>query len=734
MVSTVDGTGSQTCWFVGSWYGANDDQTPRFLKEGIWENGYDDKFLDLVKSIKPGDRIAIKSTYIRKNDLPFDNRKQTVSVMAIKAVGTVTENLGDGRTVRVDWNELKSPREWYFYTYRQTIWRVIPGEWISDALIEFTFEDKPQDIDRFRNEPFWRDRFGDTTVDKQRFKWTRFYEAIADKLLDFKDNRSDLVAGIYDIAKRVGGLTYLQDHYTDGTSGPFKDICPFTVIGIFNRGITDANRKLIATELAKFLGVEEDVPLSFEGIPVLNNFKSCFFANEFERQADDIDALWEIFAAALAFVETDDSETKSSFITYFDNAIGRSYVGWNLTFGLYWIRPWRFLSLDIKSQLYINKILVMDIPLNGPKKRCNADDYLSVMDKLETRYKEEAYPVHSFPELSLEAWLFKDKASVTIPLSDGITPVDSVTDGDVEVVLSPPIVPYSVDNILSDGCFIERIKLVKMLERLRTKKNLILQGPPGTGKTWLARRLAFALMSQRDDSKVRALQFHPNLSYEDFVRGWRPTGEGKLSLVDGPFLEMVTAALNEPSVKYVVVIEEINRGNPAQVFGEMLTLLEADKRTPTEALELCYRRKDGERIFIPDNLYVIGTMNIADRSLALVDLALRRRFAFIDLEPILGKVWQDWVAGQCGIELKILVDIEKRISVLNEEISADNTLGPQFRIGHSYVTPPRKIPITNAWEWFKEVVQTEIGPLLDEYWFDALYKAQNARQKLIEGL
>ena len=118
-------------------------------------------------------------------------------------------------------------------------------------------------------------------------------------------------------------------------------------------------------------------------------------------------------------------------------------------------------------------------------------------------------------------------------------------------------------------------------------------------------------MGQRDDSKVRAVQFHPNLSYEDFIRGWRPVGDGKLTLVDGPFVEMMKAAAKDPTSRHVVVIEEINRGNPAQIFGEMLTLLEVDKRTPNEALELSYKRSDGERVFIPDNLYVIGTMNIA---------------------------------------------------------------------------------------------------------------------------
>ena len=293
---------------------------------------------------------------------------------------------------------------------------------------------------------------------------------------------------------------------------------------------------------------------------------------------------------------------------------------------------------------------------------------------------------------------------------------------------------YSIDDITSDGCFLPKAKIELILKRLRDKKNLILQGPPGTGKTWLAKRLAFALMGQRDDSKIRAVQFHPNLSYEDFIRGWRPSGEGKLTLVDGPFMEMIKAAIDDPESKYVIVIEEINRGNPAQVFGEMLTLLETDKRTPDEALELSYRKFDGERVYIPSNLYVIGTMNIADRSLALVDLALRRRFAFIDLEPTLGKPWHDWVQSKNGIDSNVLTGIDSRIRALNEEISADTSLGAQFQVGHSYVTPAVGMTITNAKEWFSEVVQTEIGPLLDEYWFDDLEKSQKAQKRLIEGL
>jgi 5-methylcytosine-specific restriction protein B len=166
----------------------------------------------------------------------------------------------------------------------------------------------------------------------------------------------------------------------------------------------------------------------------------------------------------------------------------------------------------------------------------------------------------------------------------------------------------------------------------------------------------------------------------------------------------------------------------------MLTLMEADKRTPNEALELSYRRSDSERVFVPDNLYVIGTMNIADRSLALVDLALRRRFAYIDLKPTFGEPWRNWVHTKAGIDMDILKQIEQRLLNLNSEIENDKNLGAQFRVGHSYVTPAFSNKITDAIKWYKSVVETEIGPLLDEYWFDDLDRAQKARNALIEDM
>ncbi len=192
-INSKSGEGNRPCWFVGaSFSGGTEDQTSRFIKEGIWENGWTDKHIDIVRSVKSGDRIAIKSSYTRKKDLPFDNRGRPVAVMAIKAIGTVEENTGDGRILKVDWEPLNAPRNWYFMTNLGTIWQISPGEdWKKDALLGFAFHNESQDIERFLSEAPWREKYGDRNPNDMKFAWTRFYEATADKLLDFKDRRDD---------------------------------------------------------------------------------------------------------------------------------------------------------------------------------------------------------------------------------------------------------------------------------------------------------------------------------------------------------------------------------------------------------------------------------------------------------------------------------------------------------------------------------------------------------------
>ena len=361
------------------------------------------------------------------------------------------------------------------------------------------------------------------------------------------------------------------------------------------------------------------------------------------------------------------------------------------------------------------------------------DRIFLIRKKLEEKYPEKKnldfYESPLKEELNLTS---KNDKSSPPPAHEEKDKINSVSED--KTIKETQTQSYSVETIVEEGCFMEQEKLTKTLQRFRDKKNLILQGPPGTGKTWLAKRLAFALLGRSDEGKVRVVQFHPNLSYEDFVRGWRPSGDGNLSLVDGPFLKAIDTAQGDSDSDYVVVIEEINRGNPAQIFGEMLTLLEPDKRDKSNALELSYPRYDGELVWLPENLYVIGTMNLADRSLAIVDFALRRRFAFIDLEPQIGEKWRNWVHEHNGIDIAILRQIENRINALNEELAQDSSLGPQYKIGHSYITPSHTTSIPNPIEWFQQIVETEIYPLLREYWFDDAEKVEKAKDKLLENL
>ena len=722
MASSDGGAGVDYAWFLGAAFaGGDDDQSARFMGEGVWEHRHPDQYTEAVRSIQPGDRVALKAMSTQKHGLPFDNRGHSVSAMTIKATGIVADNPGDGRRLLVEWRPVDPPRKWYFFTYRRTIWKVVSGKWQTDELLRFTFEGEPQNIDRFCNSPYFAERFGDQQPSEPRFDWTIFYTAFADRLLDFRNGREPLVAALHEVSSSLSLPLVLEDRLADGSSGPLQDICPFTTFALFNRQITDYNRRATARGLADALGVTEPVPDSFEGVPLVDNRRTWFFPFASRRSDDHIDALWQVFADALDFADNGDEAARQRFADSFDKAMGLHGVGRNLTIGLFWARPWSYPTLDGPSSSFVSDKLKIDID----EGRIAGGAYLDLRDRLAEIFIDGSSISRSFPGLSADAYDSKrdepDGPDVEVePKPDPLpTPVES---------------PYTVEDIIGAGCFLERAQLDAMLARLVDKKNLILQGPPGTGKTWLAKRLAYALIGRKSERRVRPFQFHPNLSYEDFVRGWRPEEGGGLQLVDGPFLEAVEAAAGDPDENYLLVIEEINRGNPAQIFGEMLTLLEADKRTPDEAIALSYRRHSGERVHIPPNLYVIGTMNVADRSLALVDFALRRRFAFVDLEPTFGEAWRTWVSGQCRIEEAFLRDIESRLTALNEAIAGDPVLGPHFRVGHSVVTPPPGVEIQDPQQWFRQVVETEIMPLLGEYWFDDPKRAESEGEKLLRGL
>jgi MoxR-like ATPase len=289
---------------------------------------------------------------------------------------------------------------------------------------------------------------------------------------------------------------------------------------------------------------------------------------------------------------------------------------------------------------------------------------------------------------------------------------------------------YAVDEAL-EGLFMSRDQFEQILQTWLRKKNLILQGAPGVGKSFVARRFAYALMRFKDPTRVRTVQFHQSYSYEDFVQGYRPAGHG-FALRDGVFLNFCNRALRDSAQTYVFIIDEINRGNLSKIFGELLLLIEADKRSPEWAVKLAYAESADERFYIPPNVFVLGMMNSADRSLAVVDYALRRRFAFATIKPAFDQhSFREYLSAE-GAAANLIDRIIERMSSLNEAIAADVVnLGPGFCIGHSFFTP-REAGQTPTAQWYEMVVKSEIVPLLEEYWFDQPETAAHWRARLLE--
>ncbi len=245
-------------------------------------------------------------------------------------------------------------------------------------------------------------------------------------------------------------------------------------------------------------------------------------------------------------------------------------------------------------------------------------------------------------------------------------------------------------------------------ELLLNKMNIILQGAPGVGKTFTAKRLAYSIMGEKDDSRIELIQFHQNYSYEDFIMGYRPDG-ADFKLMEGVFYLFCQKARKDPERKYFFIIDEINRGNLSKIFGELLMLIEKDYRETS--VTLAY---NGQPFSVPKNLYIIGMMNTADRSLAMIDYALRRRFSFFDIEP--GFDSDGFKKYQASLANKTFDALIKQMKALNEDIKNDQSLGKGFMIGHSYFCGRKPEECTT--EWMKSVVEFDILPMLSEYWFD----------------
>ncbi len=267
------------------------------------------------------------------------------------------------------------------------------------------------------------------------------------------------------------------------------------------------------------------------------------------------------------------------------------------------------------------------------------------------------------------------------------------------------IEPYSKEDFLKE-VYMTRERLDTLISLLEKKKNLILLGAPGVGKTFSAKRLAYAIMGCKDEKRIEFIQFHQNYTYEDFIMGYKPYEDG-FKLEEGIFYEFCLKAAEDQEKPYFFIIDEINRGNMSKIFGELLFLIESSYRG-TEAT-LAYNKKP---FSVPENLHIIGMMNTADRSLAMIDYALRRRFSFFEMEPGFNSEGFKAYQGELDNEsFNILIELTKS---LNNEITRDNSLGRGFCIGHSYFCGQKEC----TEEWLVEVVEYDIIPMLSEYWFD----------------
>ena len=272
-------------------------------------------------------------------------------------------------------------------------------------------------------------------------------------------------------------------------------------------------------------------------------------------------------------------------------------------------------------------------------------------------------------------------------------------------------IEFNVDKVL-ENVFINKGEFLNIVDILSTKKNIILQGSAGVGKTFIAKKIAQALQEDYREDRIEMIQFHQSYSYEDFIQGYRPNNDS-FELKNGVFYEVCEKAKKDTSLPYFLIIDEINRGNLSKIFGELMMLIEADKRGYKNEIKLTYSDSN-EGFYVPDNLYIIGTMNTADRSLSMVDYALRRRFAFIKMKPNYDKPFVDFLLKK-GLSNEMILDIIDRMSNINSKILSDDSLGDGFEIGHSYFCSFKSGDHRN---WINNIYKYEIIPLIEEYWFD----------------
>ena len=543
-----------------------------------------------------------------------------------------------------------------------------------------------------------------------QFDWVDFYKEFAFKLVSYKEKRAELIQKV----KAIYQMTGISMPTLDKDNN-IMDIDPFTIFGLFNKGLKNENRIKILTAIAELFELSHDIPTSFDSIPVLMNQNATYYLFYTDRGDSDIDDLWELFVTALAYSENSTSENKDHFSRYFDKVINRkNNNNAKITMGLYWIASNSFLNIDEpnKDYIYESGKLPLELVHKLPRihSKISASDYFSIVESLKNYLESPQSELKNFNELSFAAWKYseqvKKEKQAKKEVSESSAPRYDLPSEDTKK-FEKGDTSYAREDFLKE-VFVSAEDYDRLATILRLKKNIILEGAPGVGKTFTADRLAYSLMGEKAIDRVKMVQFHQSYSYEDFIMGFRPSASG-FELRKGPFYQFCKQAEGDESNDYFFIIDEINRGNLSKIFGELFMLIEMDKRG--RDLKLLY---SDEQFSIPENLYIIGMMNTADRSLAMLDFALRRRFAFFELKP--GFDSDGFKEYQSHLKNEKFDALINTVKHLNEIIASDESLGEGFCIGHSYFC--NLIPNSIDQQVLSSIVEYELIPLLKEYWFD----------------